>query len=858
MDSDLKIMLFSDNQLTFLGIDEFQNYQRLQEIYLVRNRIEVIAPDAFRGLHSLQILDLEGNKLHVIPKDTFQHLSSVRILSFKSNPIRYISDHTFDMLVNIEELNFENCWLERVEPNVFQGLNRLNEVNLVNNELKAISSSMENSLPQSLKVFRLHRNPWQCDCRLRWLRDWISKSQINWDFSHNTPTCNGPPLIRSIDWRQLTADQFACPARIESSNSTSLELPTGGNITIVCKVFGDPDPDITWKKGDKNARDLGSVHNVIVSNAAEKEYKSTLTLRNVQLSHAGDYKCIAENFAGRSEVTYKLWVEGVGPAVDTGETNEEESGMSKEAYLGIGVAVAVLLLLIVICAIYGLKKREVKRHEYKVRDYKKPNKGACNKDGPAFDEEDQTHIKDKAKENVATNGTETEKKELLDKKENNGPQANKRDGQIITTAQTELPAENKHLLTKEEPIKDTVTIEKEKVKDEDTESFQMKIFSTYSEQQKEEMKRQKEMAKQQQQQEPNNLGAASPPPEQTFAKANGKVASKDSGTPDILRNGKHGIPNHKPGAVPVPPPTVPNHLESAHQRAPENPYAKPSELRPATRKSGSADDLLDCKHHNEDFPKHHTKDRSKEKEVTFKDPPTTTRVKIRDPSPKSRDHHKHCNNPVCLKDHTLMPDAPQLRGSQSLTGMNTVGTPGGLQEIDVDHIVDPVYHRSGLSDRYVDRYRTLPSKSSRHPGSASKHYSPPTTAISSPARGGTGSSSPYQTLPGRGSPTKQHRGGSPSRAMFDRYGGFPPPPPSAYGIVTPRGAMSSPEDNIMYGPFSSSPPKAARRTFQGSATLDELLSPPFGNIAGSPRGVKSPGQKKLPKPGEKDEFGTAV
>ena len=466
------------------------------------------------------------------------------------------------------------------------------------------------------------------------------------------------------------------------------------------------------------------------------------------------------------------------------------------------------------------------QYDFQVRDYKKPTEPCLTGD------EDEVSPKAKLKEEPVTD-TNWKAEPVKEEAELGG---------LLKEEHTDIP----------EPVLPSPPPPAEKPVEEDTQSFQMKIFASYSE------------------------GPGGGQEEPMFAKVNGKVTKDSSQQPDILRNGKHGavavapptvpvapttIPV-APRTIPVVPPTVPNHLESGRQRATENPYAKPGDLKPAAepgkktssdrqdmrhsdhpmgelkhgtkRKSGSADDLLDAKSSSRN-----------NKEVTFKDPPTSThpRVKIRDPKPRGGEHHKHCNNPVCLKDHVppepappparsappTSPQAPPPR-SQSLNNVD--------QEIDVDHMVDPGYqivegynsspggyHGGGGGG---DWFRTLPSRPRRGSRDSRDYHDSPDSR--SPYH--------YQTLPGR------HRAASP------RYPGSPK-------------AASSPEDNITYGPIHEgrhegrSKGRTEGRGFQGmAATLDELLSPPFANLAAT-TGSKS-AKKKTPKPGEKDEFGTAV
>ena len=373
---DIKVLSFADNGLEELTMDQFSSYPALQELYIVKNKLRTVHRDAFRGLLNLQILDLEDNELTVIPSVSFRHLRTVRILVLKKNPIKYIQANALANLPNIEEINFESCLLERIDIQAFGNLNKLTDINLVNNEIQTIDEGLQHHIPKVLKVFRIYRNPWNCNCKLRWLRIWLANSKVNWDFAQNTPACAHPDIISSVNWKHLKPEQFSCPSRILANSTTTVQLEPAQNVTVECIVFGDPAPKVTWLRGDKGVSTDYEKYTIrTMPDDAPFQFRSTLTLWQVTATDQGDYKCIADNPAGRSAVTYKLWMprQDLQPLEGTGETYV----INKELILGIAVGGAVLVLVLVICIVYGMRRRDNNRHAYKVREYKL-EKGSMN------------------------------------------------------------------------------------------------------------------------------------------------------------------------------------------------------------------------------------------------------------------------------------------------------------------------------------------------------------------------------------------------------------------------------------------------------------------------------------------------
>jgi len=118
------VLRFEDNRLTVLGDGQFSSYANLQEIYLARNRLELIEATAFRGLFSLQILDLEANQLSAVPARSLRAVaSSLRLLNLKNNPIRRLEADSLSSLTRLEEARFLSLLVRiRVIDNINYGL----------------------------------------------------------------------------------------------------------------------------------------------------------------------------------------------------------------------------------------------------------------------------------------------------------------------------------------------------------------------------------------------------------------------------------------------------------------------------------------------------------------------------------------------------------------------------------------------------------------------------------------------------------------------------------------------------------------------------------------------------------------
>lgn len=225
LDADVKVMRLADNRIATVRDDAFSVYSTLQQLHLARNRIVVVSPNAFRGLRNLQIVDLSGNRLTTVRVDFLRHLTSVRSLNFAFNPIVLVEATALRPLARLERVSFADCRLARLDGHLFAGATQLTDIDVSGNQLTRLSGDVQRYLPTALRVFRFYGNPWTCDCRLRWLRRWtVTHPTVNWDFARKTPTCAAPPLLRSVSWKHLDVDQFACPSSVIVNSSTSVQV----------------------------------------------------------------------------------------------------------------------------------------------------------------------------------------------------------------------------------------------------------------------------------------------------------------------------------------------------------------------------------------------------------------------------------------------------------------------------------------------------------------------------------------------------------------------------------------------------------------------------------------------------------
>ncbi|CAH1245847.1 SLIT2 [Branchiostoma lanceolatum] len=159
-----------------------------------------IEDSAFANLHHLRELYLFGNfLLSAIHRDAFLGLWSLHKLSMW---------HTA---------------LSGLEPDVFRHLRNLKELLLNGNVLSTLDASIFRCL-DSLEEVYLYDNPLRCDCRLRWLREWMETTDVNFEPDSQWLSCFFGASYRRVT--SIALDEFHCNDTEYDSQPTCEPAPT--------------------------------------------------------------------------------------------------------------------------------------------------------------------------------------------------------------------------------------------------------------------------------------------------------------------------------------------------------------------------------------------------------------------------------------------------------------------------------------------------------------------------------------------------------------------------------------------------------------------------------------------------------
>ncbi|XP_053303994.1 leucine-rich repeat-containing protein 70 [Spea bombifrons] len=261
------------NHLCVLGNNTFFGLISLRTLNLSNNNISHISEAAFHHLEGLEILYLEGNHLMQVPTKALEILKHLKRLSLSNNPLGSIHNFAFQGLDSMQYLFLVNSNIHTIHEKAFYGINNLKQLILSRNELNtldsktftylnhlmylqldrnniwAISDSTFEEMGASLKVlnlafnnmtflqpkvlqplislthFQANYNPWNCECDLLGIRNFLLLSSFT--FSIN---CQNPSRLRGRSLRNIRQNE------IENCLSVNTLPPKAQDVDLLSTV----------------------------------------------------------------------------------------------------------------------------------------------------------------------------------------------------------------------------------------------------------------------------------------------------------------------------------------------------------------------------------------------------------------------------------------------------------------------------------------------------------------------------------------------------------------------------------------------------------------------------------------------
>lgn len=331
----IRTIIWRNSKLSEMGQYSFKDLRYLQRVDLSSNKLTHLRSYVFSYLEiDLIELDLSGNYFQTVPTDIFENgrLQNLEILRLNDNHIVNVDSQSFDKIrTNIKTIELNNCKIRSIEPNTFTNMRQLESLSLIGNHLRTLD--YDNFKHLNLRLFYIHENPFDCDCNLRWLLDYIknieyqlqmydssafiSKNNLNnlakmsvASAAQQFLKCDQPNSLKSKpNFLDINPDSFMCDIQIrfrDQINEANYEI--GDDALLICDVYGDPEPEVYWSYGQKpigkglqnvdekyyvnEVRLIPNPRNVNMYTFTNKT--SELRVKNLQPIDFGMYTCTAE------------------------------------------------------------------------------------------------------------------------------------------------------------------------------------------------------------------------------------------------------------------------------------------------------------------------------------------------------------------------------------------------------------------------------------------------------------------------------------------------------------------------------------------------------------------------------------
>ncbi|XP_049865245.1 protein artichoke [Pectinophora gossypiella] len=166
----------SRNHIVDLPDRVFSNLPKLRIIEMQGNRLQFISVRAFENIPLVQYMNLSNNQLTNIDSSGLRQLSSLEVLDLSLNRLTQITRATFQYMEWLVELNLDNNHICHVGGQPFDFMPRLKVLSLRNNKLTTVSEPTFAKLRNNIAILDMDGNPLVCNCRIIWLKSWLSES----------------------------------------------------------------------------------------------------------------------------------------------------------------------------------------------------------------------------------------------------------------------------------------------------------------------------------------------------------------------------------------------------------------------------------------------------------------------------------------------------------------------------------------------------------------------------------------------------------------------------------------------------------------------------------------------------------
>ncbi|CAD6193084.1 unnamed protein product [Caenorhabditis auriculariae] len=205
-------------------------------LLLTGNNINGLRKEDLRPLRKLEILIVRNNNIQYIEEGILDELPKLRRLHLARNKLRKLPRLATKPAPLISlELRHNN--LIHLNSQAFSNCPHLMQLDLANNLLPSIPTKIFKNNMQLMEL-HLHRNPWNCDCRMIELKGYFAMQK-----NSSESACFTPPDLKKSLVHEVENSMLRCTQPIVEEESSG--------ITLKCPTETDQGDEIVWIEGNE-------------------------------------------------------------------------------------------------------------------------------------------------------------------------------------------------------------------------------------------------------------------------------------------------------------------------------------------------------------------------------------------------------------------------------------------------------------------------------------------------------------------------------------------------------------------------------------------------------------------------------
>ncbi|XP_038658035.1 nyctalopin [Scyliorhinus canicula] len=210
------------NKIEAVAHNTLQGLGNLKYLNLQDNRIAVIHKEGFKDCVELEYLYLNDNLLNKLPRFAFKGLRLLKMLNLGGNTLVNVSSTWFSDLGELEVLYLDRNTISHIDTGAFENLTSLISLHLNSNNLTSLPLAVFQPVYFIGRLY-VFRNPWECDCKMEWLKEWMD----NYKQVRDIP-CASPSSVAGMDLGEVLFKSAGgvCLDPVEQNETVSTPTPT--------------------------------------------------------------------------------------------------------------------------------------------------------------------------------------------------------------------------------------------------------------------------------------------------------------------------------------------------------------------------------------------------------------------------------------------------------------------------------------------------------------------------------------------------------------------------------------------------------------------------------------------------------